>query len=647
MRMKRILTMGATIGFLTGQDPLTWAAEPDAFQFFQEEAQVITASRRSQSISEVPLAVDVITAEEIKTSGAVNIWDLLRFRVGMDVLDARSSDGSRAIVSSRGFPHEHASNFLVLVDGRSVSDANSAGVMWEQLPVQLQDIERIEIVRGPNTALYGTGAGFGVANIITKKPQGKPTLELDNRGGNLGLVQSYQAVNGSVKGLSLKVSHTFQQQHSFPTASNTAIDGDDFLHKNVVNLRSAMPLWGNSNLDLFTGGSWETLGLGQAGSSQRGEFNNHFQMVKLSHVFSKDSSMEVTGARNDSINDAPVSNLSHDLRELQYDAEILHRFAWWNSRLHTTYGTSYRHMQVTSPQIYGSLTPSPRIEIYRGYLQQTVKIADPLSLQGGVSLEATRVAGVKPNYQIASIWSPLPEHAFRASYSLAYTLHDLMPTFARWDFFSGTYMLGNPEVASNPYRIQSYETGYHGMYLNDHLLTDINLFYMKIDNNHQTFSVSPFFTSIQFQNYDDAIARGTEMELKYHFSSARWVYANYTYEHITDTAGDRAFITENTPSHKLNFGGSTDLGHGFTASANVGYKDAYYIVTAAKTPILSIPAYWRLDARLAYAVNTSVELYIAGQNLAATTHQEFPDGLAIPRTYQGGVSMKFGGSHSN
>src|SRR5689334_4552464 len=76
----------------------------EALQFFTEEAQVITASHRAQSVSEVPVAVDVITAEDIRASGAVNIWDLLRFRAGMDVLEARSVDGNRAAVSMRGLP---------------------------------------------------------------------------------------------------------------------------------------------------------------------------------------------------------------------------------------------------------------------------------------------------------------------------------------------------------------------------------------------------------------------------------------------------------------------------------------------------------------------------------------------------------------
>src|SRR5258706_305667 len=92
----------------------------ETFKFFEEESQVVTASRYKQSIQESPMAVEVITAEEIKESGAVNLWDLMRFRAGMDVTDARTGEGNKAIVSVRGFSAEFVDNMLVLLDGRSV-----------------------------------------------------------------------------------------------------------------------------------------------------------------------------------------------------------------------------------------------------------------------------------------------------------------------------------------------------------------------------------------------------------------------------------------------------------------------------------------------------------------------------------------------
>ena len=79
-------------------------AAEDAFEFFEEEARVVTASRRPEFIREAPVAVEIITGEDIRASGAVDLWDYLRFRAGMNVVDGRSGEGNRALVSIRGFP---------------------------------------------------------------------------------------------------------------------------------------------------------------------------------------------------------------------------------------------------------------------------------------------------------------------------------------------------------------------------------------------------------------------------------------------------------------------------------------------------------------------------------------------------------------
>jgi outer membrane receptor for monomeric catechols len=117
----------------------------------------------------------------------------------------------------------------------------------------------------------------------------------------------------------------------------------------------------------------------------------------------------------------------------------------------------------------------------------------------------------------------------------------------------------------------------------------------------------------------------------------------YTYEHVSDWIGDQGSITQNTPAHKVNLGAIADLGHGFSGSMNVGYKDNYFITSVGRSLSAAIAAYWRLDARLAYALNVRTELFLACQNLAADTHVEFADGLTVPRTYQGGMTLKWGG----
>jgi len=109
--------------------------------------------------------------------------------------------------------------------------------------------------------------------------------------------------------------------------------------------------------------------------------------------------------------------------------------------------------------------------------------------------------------------------------------------------------------------------------------------------------------------------------MKYRFDAKRSAYVNYTYEHITDTFDNTGEVTQTRPPCR-EFRRIVDLGHGFSGSFNVGYKDSYFI--AFQQSSLAAPAYWRLDARLAYTLPwyKDAEIYIAGQNLAASTHQD-------------------------
>src|SRR5258708_1265078 len=138
MTIASSLIIGAILFVARSAEALPTPAD-DAFRFFEEEARVITASRRSESVGEAPAVVEIITAEGIRNSGAVNLWDFMRFRAGMNVVDGRSGDGNRAIVSVRGFPAEFVDKLLVLVDGRSVYTGLSGGAVWDEIPVQAQD----------------------------------------------------------------------------------------------------------------------------------------------------------------------------------------------------------------------------------------------------------------------------------------------------------------------------------------------------------------------------------------------------------------------------------------------------------------------------------------------------------------------------
>ncbi|MGB6667020.1 MAG: TonB-dependent receptor plug domain-containing protein, partial [Candidatus Acidiferrum sp.] len=128
--------------------------------------KVTSASKKEQKLSQVAAAIFVITQEDIRSSGALNIPDLLRMVPGLDVAQINANTWA---ISSRGFNLQFANKLLVLIDGRAVYTPLFGGVNWDTQDVPLEDIERIEVIRGPGGTVWGANAVDGVIDIITKR----------------------------------------------------------------------------------------------------------------------------------------------------------------------------------------------------------------------------------------------------------------------------------------------------------------------------------------------------------------------------------------------------------------------------------------------------------------------------------------------
>jgi iron complex outermembrane receptor protein len=142
-------------------------AAPDLFRATLEDLmkiQITSASRKEQPIVEVPAAVFVLTQDDIRRSGMRTIPELLRLVPGVQVGRINSSNWA---VSIRGFNDQFANKLLVLVDGRSIYQRVFSGVFWDAEDMVMEDIERIEVIRGPGAAVWGANAVNGVINIVT------------------------------------------------------------------------------------------------------------------------------------------------------------------------------------------------------------------------------------------------------------------------------------------------------------------------------------------------------------------------------------------------------------------------------------------------------------------------------------------------
>ncbi len=174
------------------------AIDPDAFDFFREEARVITAARRPQARHEAPATVHVVSRRQLDAFGSHLLWDALRGVPGVDVASARTGHPA---VSIRGLNKLTNARTLILVDGRRVLDAHTEGPDWEAFPIPTDEIERIEIVEGPSSALYGANAINGVINIVTATPEqlggGRVRTAVGDRGTRSGSVV-YGAVSDRI-----------------------------------------------------------------------------------------------------------------------------------------------------------------------------------------------------------------------------------------------------------------------------------------------------------------------------------------------------------------------------------------------------------------------------------------------------------------
>src|SRR5580698_4791330 len=165
-RLRKQLGLGLCLLLLSGAG---FGEEQDLTQLSLEDLmnmQVTSVSKKEQKLSQVAAAIFVITQEDIRRSGATNIPDLLRMVPGLDVAQI---NGNTWAISARGFNLQFANKLLVLIDGRAVYSPLFGGVNWDTQDVPLEDIERIEVIRGPGGTVWGANAVNGVINIITKK----------------------------------------------------------------------------------------------------------------------------------------------------------------------------------------------------------------------------------------------------------------------------------------------------------------------------------------------------------------------------------------------------------------------------------------------------------------------------------------------
>ncbi|WP_221801016.1 TonB-dependent receptor plug domain-containing protein [Oceanobacter mangrovi] len=184
---------------------------------------VLTATRLRQPRAEVPASVTVIEAEQIEAWGIRTLPDLMRFVPGMFV--GHGDDENNAAVAYHSGSPNVMRRLQVLVDGRSVFRAGIASVSWNDIPVALEDIQRIEVTRGPSSATYGSNSFQGVINILTKHPSDTVGTQLRYRNGNQGVDDGYASHSWIGSDAAYRITGQIQASDNFDGSGDS---GDNY-----------------------------------------------------------------------------------------------------------------------------------------------------------------------------------------------------------------------------------------------------------------------------------------------------------------------------------------------------------------------------------------------------------------------------------
>ncbi len=212
--MSRAVLVVTTL-IMTVSVPPARAAEPPVLseeEFLAELPVVLTASRLAQPQAEAPASVSVIDRQMIEASGARNLSEVLRLVPGFQV---EFESGHRHVVGYHGLADEFSRRLQVLIDGRSVYLPSFGGVSWSDLPVSLDDIERIEVIRGPNAVTYGANSFLAIINITTRHSAAERGSFVRATVGSNDIRDGVLRVAGGESDVSYRLTMGYQQDNGY------------------------------------------------------------------------------------------------------------------------------------------------------------------------------------------------------------------------------------------------------------------------------------------------------------------------------------------------------------------------------------------------------------------------------------------------
>jgi iron complex outermembrane recepter protein len=605
------------------------------------KTEVTSVSKKEQKLSDAASAVYVITQNDIRRSTATTLPELLH---GVPGLDVAQVNGNSWAISARGFAEQYSTKMLILIDGRNIFDPLFSGANWGEQDLPLEDIERIEIIRGPGSTMWGANAMNGVINIITK-PASETQGVLVSAGTGSNLRSLAEARYGGRVGKSTEYRVFGKYHEEAPETALTGLPAHDSDRLAVAGLRVDSRLADRDTLMFETNGFNGSAGFDRNGFS----YVAPFSFLEADSVRSEGENVlaqwqhqGLTGTHTTV--QADYSHVLHEQSDINpnensFDVSVQHEMPL-GSRHDVLAGVDYRFQQSRNQVFPASAvswsSQNQNFSIASGFIQDEILFRNgKIRLTGGLRIERNSLNGFSLEPSVRGLWKVARKHSFWAAYSDASRSVSLSDTSVRFNLAAfqgpaGTEVFrytGNPSIT--PEKLQAFELGYRAE-PTKRITLDLATYYNRYSDLDGSALAQPFFEAgppprLVLPLLDQPEVRGTgvgvELSVKYqpvHFWQLRTAYS-LTKLNLHQSAaafGDiAAELQGETPRHKIDVNPSLDLSRNLSWNVQVSFVDR-----RVSGPV---PAYTQVDSSLVWRTVGSTRINLGVQNLLNKEHIEF------------------------
>lgn len=538
--------------------------------------KVTTAGRLSQKISEAPAAMSVVTAEDIRQSGVTSLSEALAMVPGVHL--GKTSSVFQAAGGIRGFHKLPANKIVLLIDGTPWAYEIYDILVLDQIPVSLEEIEKIEILRGPGSSLYGANAMFGVINVITKKPEATQGTLFSIIAGEQETLVSTLMHGGSVDD---------RLFYRFTLGWNQA-ENDDYIAWSSdpdkkywkINTSADYRVSDNSGISFFAGylnPENQDVILESTGPIDWSGADTFKTVLSWQ---SKNPNLTVKAHfKETDWNDG--NSLGEDVLNFQMGTrglEILHkRNPFANDTL--VWGANFNQKYAEGPSIGGKQTH----ELPGLFLDNTYDITDQISMNAGLRCDRHPNTDYTVSHRLSLMLSPYSKHNFRLTWGTSYRNPDFVENYYSRisPYGEGSYLHVFGQEDNDPEKAETYELGYYGQ-VSKKCVISVNLFYSYLDDFIYFIQQGdPYFDPARngivipypFTNIGDAEQYGAEVE--FNCQMTRWLNGIVNYAYSDQEAKDprtRSLVVM-TPRNMVNGQLRAIFDNGISVNVSAHYKD--------------------------------------------------------------------------